>query len=334
MKHHSAIFFLLGPQVCPMIFDGIIQDGIYMHIGEKFIVKASTEANTVLVSTGRAWLHHTWNYNDADAPLVGEAPELIMDRIDAVVIDVWANDDVRTNQLKWVAGAPAASPARPTLIDDDENAHWQIPLAYVRRRAMSTTIAQADITNMVGSTECPFVTGVLETMDINALLLQWQNQWAQFVANYEDTATDWFEEQQEDFSDYYAEFKTQLEEFEAASEADFNEWYAGVQGMLSGDVALNLTQRLNELTELEFRHYYGMVTQQTVINNSTGVISTTDLDAQSTTEFSTQNGNKVITTTVIPEEGSWKYKSITTFTKSSDATTITTTYEKIAKGGS
>lgn len=315
-----------------MIFDGIIKDGIYMHIGEQFIVKASTEDNTVLVSPGRAWFNHTWNYNDADVPIVGEAPELIMDRIDALVIDVWANDDVRTNQIKWVTGAPAASPARPTIIKDDDNLHWQYPLAYVRRRAMATQIVQADITNMVGSTECPFVTGVLETMDINALLLQWQSQWAEFVEDYEDTATTWMAEQQADFANYYAEFKLQLEEFEAASEADFNEWYAGIQGMLSGDVALNLTQKLNELTEKEFQHYYGMVTAQTVINNETGEIVVADLDAASTTVFSTQNGNKVITTTVVPEEGSWNYKSVTTFSKTSSATVITTTYEKIAKG--
>lgn len=315
-----------------MIFDGIIRDGIYMHIGEQFIVKASTESNTVLVSPGRAWFNHTWNYNDADLPVVGDSPELIMDRIDALVIDVWANDEVRTNQIKWVAGAPAASPARPTLINDDENLHWQYPLAYVRRRAMATEIVQADITNMVGSTECPFVTGVLETMDIGNLLLQWQDQWKQFVKDYEETAVDWIEEQKADFINFYAEFKLQLEDFKKASEEDFNEWYAGIQGMLSGDVALNLTQRLNELTELEFCHYYGMLNETTVINKETGDITTTSEESVSTTSFATQNGNKVITTTVIPTKGSWNYKSTTTFVSSGMATTIGTVYERIAKG--
>lgn len=315
-----------------MLFDGIIKDGIYMHIGGQFIVKASTENDTVIVSPGRAWFNHTWNYNDADLPVLGGSSELIMERIDAVVMDIWANDEIRINQIKWVSGTPAANPVRPTLIKDDDNLHWQYPLAYVRRRPMATQILQADITNMVGSTECPFVTGVLETMDINALLLQWQDQWAQFVEDYEETAVAWTAEQQADFLNYYAEFKTQLEDFKEESETDFNDWYESVQGMLSGDVALNLTQKLNELTELEFRHYYGMVNEQTVINKETRIITTTSTDAVVTTSFEIQNGNKVITTIVVPVDGSWKYKSTTTIAISDEANTISTVYERLAKG--
>lgn len=314
-----------------MLFDGIIRDGVYMHVGESFIVKTAEEANTVLVTPGRAWFNHTWNYNDADLPLTGEPPELIMDRIDALVIDIQASDSYRSNQIKWITGEPTASPARPTLVRDDENLHWQYPLAYVYRKAMATMINQEDITNMVGTNECPFVTGVLETMNIDNLVLQWQDQWNQFVINYEQTATDWTNEQKESFEIFYEEFRTQLEEFKIASEKDFNDWYASIKDMLSDDVALNIINRLNNLTEKEFLHYEGLISGVTVINHETGVITTTTTEGVNETVFSVQNGKDIITTTITPNEGAWKYIKHTTIDASLDADTITTNYEKIAK---
>ena len=47
------------------IFDGIINDGIYMSIGQRMIIKPN-EGMTVKVGTGRAWFNHTWTLNDAE----------------------------------------------------------------------------------------------------------------------------------------------------------------------------------------------------------------------------------------------------------------------------
>lgn len=191
------------------IFDGIIRDGIYATIGEQMIVKKSDNQNTVIVSSGRAWFDHTWNYNDSDYILESEPSELILDRIDAVVLDINSNDDYRENKIKWVKGTPSSNPIRPTLLKSSD--HNQYPLAYVYRTANVETINQEDITNMVGTSECPFVTSVLESVSIDNLLLQWKDQWEQFLSNYEESATDWFE----------------------AKKAFFDSWFEDVQNFLT-----------------------------------------------------------------------------------------------------
>ena len=314
------------------IFDGIIKDGIYMHIGGQFIIKASPEENTILVSSGRAWFNHTWNYNDAELPLIGDPPELILDRIDAVVLDIQSGDDFRTNELRWVMGEPATNPARPNLIQDDENLHWQYPLAYIKRKALETIIHQEDITNMVGSSESPFVTGVLETMDIGPLLLQWQDQWAQFVKNYEETALNWTNEQKEDFVKFYTEFKQQLKEFETESEREFTNWFERIREILNDSVAGNLLNLIDDLDEKEFNHYYGLTNSTTEINNATNTIVTTTSESVSTTTFQNQNGKDTIQTVIVPVEGSFQYIRTTEIVNTETGNQITTSYTRTIKG--
>jgi hypothetical protein len=165
------------------IFDGIINDGVFATIGSAMKVTADSGL-TVKVGTGRAWFNHTWTLNDAIFPITVEESELLLDRIDAVVLEINSNEDVRANSLKIVKGVPASSPANPGMANDD--VVHQYPLCYIYRKAASTEITQADITNVVGTTECPFVTGPLATVTTDDLLLQWK---AEFDAWFEGLKT-------------------------------------------------------------------------------------------------------------------------------------------------
>ena len=57
------------------------------------------------------------------------------------------------------------------------NDRWQYPLAYIYVGAGVTSIRQANITNCVGTSECPFVTAPLDKVEIDDLIAQWQDQW-------------------------------------------------------------------------------------------------------------------------------------------------------------
>ena len=69
------------------IFDGIISDGIYATYGDYFLVSPVSGMN-IKVGTGRAWLDHTWTLNDADYPLTVEDAEVVLKRIDTVIIEI------------------------------------------------------------------------------------------------------------------------------------------------------------------------------------------------------------------------------------------------------
>lgn len=163
------------------IFDGIIEDGVYASIGDKLTVSARSvdqASMTVIVGTGRAWFNHTWTLNDALLPLTLDVSDQVLDRIDAVVLEIDSNN--RTNAIKIKKGTPSSAPIRPSMSPEDGKYYY--PLAYIKIRANVTAITQADITNAVGTSECPFVTGVLETVDIDNLLTQWTSQAEQLIA--------------------------------------------------------------------------------------------------------------------------------------------------------
>lgn len=159
------------------LFDGILRDGIFMSIGTCFRV-IPAEDMMVLVGPGRAWFNHTWTLNDALLPVYIPQSEVLLDRIDAVVIDVNGNQASRTNDIMVIKGTPSKTPQRPTLINDSE--HHQYPLAFISVRAGVTSIRAADITSMIGTSSTPYVTGILDTVNIDALLDQWKDQWQEF----------------------------------------------------------------------------------------------------------------------------------------------------------
>ena len=177
------------------IFDGIIVDGVY--IGDALNVQSSGGMG-ITVGIGRAWFDHTWTLNDSLLPLTLESSDVLLNRIDAVVLEINNNTEVRRNEIKIVKGAPASNPVRPTLVKSELlNQH---PLAYISVPKGATSISQSNITNAVGTSECPFVTGVLEGMNIDNLVAQWGAQWAEWISSNTSEFESWFQEMKDQLS--------------------------------------------------------------------------------------------------------------------------------------
>ena len=128
------------------IFDGLIIDGVFASIGTAFAVKAAGGL-TVNVGVGKAWFDHTWTVNDSILPMTAPEAEVLLDRIDAVVLEVNGMESVRDNTIKFVKGNPSIAPSRPTLTNEG-NVH-QYPLCYIYRKYGTAVINQADITPML-----------------------------------------------------------------------------------------------------------------------------------------------------------------------------------------
>ena len=149
------------------LFDGIINDGVFANIGVAFAITVDSGV-TINIGVGKAWFNSAWVYNDALLPKTLEGSEVVLDRIDAVVIEIDHNESVRLGDIKIVKGTPSSDPKRPVMANET-NKH-QHPLAYIYRKAGSTAITQADITNMVGTSECPYITGILQVQNIDNIV--------------------------------------------------------------------------------------------------------------------------------------------------------------------
>nr|DAR34185.1 MAG TPA: Receptor Binding Protein [Caudoviricetes sp.] len=169
------------------IFDGIIADGVFTTIGDHMAVSAGTGMQ-VLVGTGKAWFDHTWNVNDAAYPLAIAASDVTLSRIDVIVLETNHSDSVRLNKLRVVQGTVASSPVKPTLTNS-EKVH-QHPLAWVTVAPGVTKIAASAIENAVGTSACPFVTGVIATTAIDDLFNQWNGEFDEWFDNLKAQLSD------------------------------------------------------------------------------------------------------------------------------------------------
>jgi hypothetical protein len=137
----------------------------------------------------------------------------LLPRIDAIVLEVNQSSDVRANSIAIVEGTAASSPVNPTLKDSGD-VH-QYPLAYIRRAANSNTISQSDITNTVGTSDCPFVAGIVDQdLVIDELLLQWTDQYEKYLI---------------------------------ARENDFDAWFANLKDLIDENIATKLTSDVLDL---------------------------------------------------------------------------------------
>lgn len=205
------------------IFDGLITDGIFLSIGDHFDIK-SISGNEIRIGTGRAWFNKTWIYNDATIVLKEYDAEVLQNRYDTIVIEVDHSESVRAADIKIVKGTPdSVNPAYPTLTNN-ENVH-QHPLFHIYRAAGETEVKQANVTNVIGTSACPYATAILQTVSIDNIV-------AQFNAYVED----WKSSRETSFDSWSADSKT-----------SFDSWFANLKTQLSGDVAGNLQNEIDNM---------------------------------------------------------------------------------------
>lgn len=219
-------------------FDGIILDGILASIGDCFKVSA-TSGMTITVAAGKAWYLSSWLENDALLPMTHDESDVVLSRIDAVVLEFDTTDATRWNDIKIIKGESSSVPVRPALISN--NYVRQVPLAYIAIDANASEITQADITNVIGTTECPFVTGILQTISIDKLLGQWQRELDEFIAGEEDDFNDWFAQMK---SDLTAEQQL-LDQWIATEQQDFLSWFTSMKDKLGEDAAGSLQNQID-----------------------------------------------------------------------------------------
>ena len=206
------------------LFDGIIEDGVYETYGDKFIVRQASGMD-VKIGTGRAWFDHCWIHNDAKYRITIDSSEVVLNRIDTIVIDVDHSTPVRAVSFKVVRGIPASSPVAAKLVNEED--HKQHPICRILVKAGATEITDANITNLVGTSECPFVIGVLKVLKADELLAQWAS----------------------DYSQWKAANSNDFKKWQASEEAAFMEWLSDLTGSIDpeSDVAAQIITKLNDI---------------------------------------------------------------------------------------
>lgn len=100
-------------------------------------------------------------------------------RIDAVVLrfDLLQRDIIPL----VIEGVPSSTPEVPIPVRDSNT--WDLLLAYVNVNWNAVSISQSDITDKRGSEWCPYVTGLVKTIDTSGLFKQYEDAWLKFTTS-------------------------------------------------------------------------------------------------------------------------------------------------------
>lgn len=160
------------------IFDGIITDGVFGNIGNKFIVTPGS-GMTINIGTGKARLHQIFVENDANLVLQVAQSDVLLNRIDVVVIRVDKTISGRRGDITILKGTPSQNPIAPTLSTDSQI--WEMPIAYINVNANASKIDSSDIRYLVGRNSTPLITAPMQTVNVES-----------YVSNMEAQFSDWF----------------------------------------------------------------------------------------------------------------------------------------------
>lgn len=180
-------------------FVGLIARGVLQNYKEKFIVKAY-ENMKVKVPTGKAFFSDgKWIENTADITLTIDPSDIVLDRIDRIVLRNDKNEDVRAGTVVLKKGSPASNPLPPSLEDNDYIE--ELSIATIRVKRLVEVISQADITNTIPDSDvCGYVTGLIDQVDTSDLYIQYENAYENFRIESQNAFEAWFATVKDKFS--------------------------------------------------------------------------------------------------------------------------------------
>lgn len=219
----------------------IISNGVFAkpngEQSDDFKVKA-TGTLTVQVEKGDGIFDGKWATNDSPYNIVLQVADVYNPRIDTIVFRV--NYEDRIGEIVVIQGVASESPIAPDITRNDKYIDYRLANIYIGANAVA--VNDTDITDTRASSECGFITHLLEQADITAIYSQWQAQfdnwlaknntdYETFVAGEQDKYTAWKDEQETDFCDWTTRKKSEYNEWVASNERyiaekqdDYNEW--------------------------------------------------------------------------------------------------------------
>lgn len=198
--------------------------------GGQCAVAAVADSMSVTVSDGNGWMSNSegdgivwWISSEKDTgtklTLTADMADATMPRIDRAVVSWQTTNYVALPEVKILRGAPASNPMPPALTNN--NIMRQISLARIRIPAGATAITASMITDeRLDPAACGLVT---ESVKVDTSVIN-----AQLLAAYQ-------------------EYTRNMDKYTTEARADFEAWFQAVKDALSGDVAGNLKNQIDEL---------------------------------------------------------------------------------------
>ena len=226
-----------------------LSNGVFYSSADKLKVTAS-DGMKLKVGKGAGFIAGRMYILEEDTTVTLDTADGVLNRIDRIVLRCDYVNRLITIAVK--KGSYSASPTASVLTRDADV--YELALADIYVAAGVITITTANITDQrLNTSLCGIVTGLVEQADTQEIF----NEFYAYLQEFKQTTQvdieawtleqkqayiTWYTQQQEAFENWYNTYTT-------AWQQDFALWFDEVQGMLEGDVATNLANRVIELEE-------------------------------------------------------------------------------------
>lgn len=157
-------------------YSRVITEGIFATpagtASTDFQVLSANNNMNIVVKKGQGLLGDKWIENSSDLAITVPTNTSIIPRRDSVIIQVDKTQSGRVCNVVYREGTPNANPMPPDLSIDTNIVEMRVANIYVA--PSSVFIGQDAITDLRGSSECPWITSLIKQVDTSTLYNQWQ----------------------------------------------------------------------------------------------------------------------------------------------------------------
>lgn len=158
-------------------------------------VVSATAAMDISVSAGDGIFADKWFENPSAVTITVPNNTGIVPRVDSVIIQIDLRQSGRVGNIVYRTGTPASSPSAPAINQVAQVTEYRLANIYVA--AGANAINNDAITDLRGSSSCPWVTALINQVDTSALFNQWQYAYQSFYNNATADYNEYTEEQRE-----------------------------------------------------------------------------------------------------------------------------------------
>jgi hypothetical protein len=183
--------------------DKIVGNGVFSNPSNSLQVKFIADSQLdVAVLAGQGWIEGHKVVNTSTLQIDLDAADPLLPRIDAIIMYLDLTN--RTMGFTFKKGTPAANPTAPSMTRSPNKKEYR--LANVRVNAGATMISQSDITDTRGSSDCGWVTVLIDQVDTSTLFTQYEAAYDEAMAEMQA----WQAGMQAQFEDWMETLTDQL----------------------------------------------------------------------------------------------------------------------------
>lgn len=144
-------------------------------------VMSAQNGMNIIVKKGEGLFADKWFENPSDLAITVPNNTALTPRRDSVIVQIDKTQAGRTGNIVYRTGTPASNPMPPNIGTQTNIIEYRIANVYVSPSAVY--IGQDAITDLRGSSECPWITSLIKQVDTSTLYAQWQAAYQNYFNN-------------------------------------------------------------------------------------------------------------------------------------------------------